>query len=161
VIPQKRIIFLRSEDCSSDNQSDAPVEVWVVPKGASLPPHVESARFCQLQFGYVAANYLKERALLLNRRDYQSDLRKLVIKLRASPKAIALFWGQYLREPSPALQRNLDDVATFMKRHGFGHDRYLTSLERFGGDYRETTPEPQYPDILTVELSERCRGADK
>jgi hypothetical protein len=156
-IPQERIPFLRSGDCVSGELSVAPVEVWVVPKGSALPPHVESAQFCQLRFGYVATNALKGRPHLVDQAEYRVALRKLAAGLRAHQKAVALFWGQYLREPNPTLEKSLHDVEIFMRRNGFQSHRYYTELDRFGGDYRERTPEPQYPDILTVDITERCR----
>jgi hypothetical protein len=156
-ISQERIPFIRAEDCNVDDSPVAPVEMWVVPKGASLPSHVEFAQFCQLRFSYIATNKLKGLPHLLSRREYQMALRKLVTKLRRNPKAIALFRGEYLREPSPVLEKNLRDVSALMERHGLGSDRYLTKFDHFGGDYREGTPEPQYPDIITVEVSARCR----
>ena len=156
-IPYERIPFLRSEDCLSENSSIVPVEVWVVPKGASLPPYVESVRFCQLRFGYVATNKLEGRPYLVSQREYQVALRKLVAKLRRNPKAVALFWGQYIREPSPILEKSLRDILGFMNQYGFERNRYYAELDHYGGDYWESTPEPQYPDILTVEISEKCR----
>ena len=156
-ISRERIPFIRAEDCNVNDSPIAPVEVWVVPKGASLPPHVESVQFCQLRFSYIATNKLKGRPHLLSRREYQMALRNLVAKLRRNPKSVALFWGEYLREPSPMLEKNLRDLSALMEQQGFGGERYLTKFNHFGGDYQEGTPEPQYPDITTVEVSARCR----
>ncbi|HEY0100907.1 MAG TPA: hypothetical protein VGB76_18310 [Pyrinomonadaceae bacterium] len=155
--PQERIPFIRSEACRIEGSTVAPVEVWVVPKGASLPPHVESVQFCQLRFSEFAWNKLKGRPHLSTRREYQMALRKLVTKLRRNPQAVALFWGQYLRKPGSMLEKNLRDLPAFMEQQGFRRDRYLTKFNHFGGDYLEDTPEPQYPDITTVEVSARCR----
>jgi hypothetical protein len=156
-IPSERIPFLRSEDCVSEDSSIAPVEVWVVPKGASLPPYVESLQSCQLRFSHVAENKLGWRPYLVSEHQYQVALRKVVAKLRRNPKAVALFWGQYIREPSAILEKSLRDISGFMNQYGFERNRYYTEIDRFGGDYLEGTKEPQYPDIVTVEISEGCR----
>ena len=41
--PPERVIFLRSENCLSlKDQSRPATEIWAVPEGASLPPHIEA-----------------------------------------------------------------------------------------------------------------------
>jgi hypothetical protein len=38
----EQVIFLRSEDCLSKYPSTTATEIWAIPEGASLPPHVEA-----------------------------------------------------------------------------------------------------------------------
>jgi hypothetical protein len=138
----------------------APVELWALPKAVSPPPFVESMKFCQLNFNYLAGNQLKgSRPHLIKQREYTSALLKLVAKLRANPKSLGLIWGHFLRERTPIMEQHLDDVHTFMERHKIPQNRYVVRLSQFGGDFSPSTPEPEYPDVDVVYLSQQCKRA--
>src|SRR6266403_2160445 len=50
---RERILFLRAEDCLGKNPTIAVTEFWAVPKGATLPPSVQSIKSSQARFEVV------------------------------------------------------------------------------------------------------------
>lgn len=156
----ERTVVLRSTDCLGSDPAVSPVELWALPKGVSEPASVESMKFCQLKFNYLAGNQLKgNRPHLVKQREYESALLKLVAMLRANPKALGLIWGYFLRERTPIMEQRLRDVHLFMERHNVSQNRYVARLSQFGGDFYPSTPEPKYPDIDVVYLSRQCKRA--
>jgi hypothetical protein len=154
----ERTLVLRGTDCLGQNATVAPVELWALPKGVSPPPFVESIKFCQLKFDYLAWNQLKGgRPHLIKQREYESALLKLVAKLRANPRALGLIWTYFLREHVPTKEQHLRDVDLFMKSHKIPQSRYVVRQSQFGGDFDPSTPEPEYPDVDVVYLSGPCK----
>lgn len=156
--PPERTLILRSTDCLGNDSSVVPTELWALPNGAEPPPSSESMKFCQLKLDYLALNHLKgHRPQLIKRREYNSALRKLVVKLRANPNSLGLIQGYFLREPNPKIEQNSRDFQSFMERHNIQQSRYVVRLSQFGGDFYQSTPEPNYPDVNLVYLDKFCK----
>jgi hypothetical protein len=155
----ERTLVLRSTDCLGKESPIAPVELWALPRGVSPPPFVESMKFCQLNFDYLADNQLEgSRPRLIRQREYESALRRLVAKLRANPKALGLIWGFFLRGRTPIMEQHLRAVHSVMERHNIPQSRYVVRLSQFGGDFHPSTPEPKYPDVDVVYLTRQCKS---
>lgn len=147
----ERVVFLRSEDClSSDNQSEPVTEIWAIPEGASLPPHVEdftSNRIRRTPLGKEQSN----RGV----RDYKTALQKLIQDLRANPSAVGVIFGYFLERPNPALQRRLREVTRTLEQSGLPRERYLVRPKAWDDEVSAYPPdsEPQYPSVFTVEVA--------
>jgi hypothetical protein len=152
-----RIIYLRSGDCLSSKKSAEPVtEVWVIPEGASLPSHVESATGSQ-----VRRTSLGKEEVNRGVRDYRIALRKLIRDLQTKPTAVGVVFGFFLDHPSQALQRRLREVTRTLKRSGLPPNRYLVRPMGWNDEVSTYPPdkEPSYPCLFLVEITKPSQGA--
>ena len=147
----ERILLLRSADCLSSNPAVAATEYWVIHKDGVLPPHVESVKSCQVNFGSLGYRGA-------NAHDYIAALHELPKSLRADPGRFGIVLGYYLKRPSRILKQRLNEAKRFLERSGLPQNRYMISLKPWTGEYRidPPEPEPKYPDISIVEISEKC-----
>lgn len=149
--PPEQVIFLRSEDClASDNQSEPITEVWAIPEGASLPPHVEALRSDQIR-----RISLGERPANRGVRDYRAALQRLIRDLRANPASVGVVFGYFLEYPSPVLRRRLREVTRILEQSGLPRDRYLVCPKPWDDEASTIPPdsEPQYPSVFVVEVA--------
>lgn len=147
--PPQRVVYLRAEDCLSPTDP-AVTEVWAVPQGSPLPPHVEAFTSDQVRLtplGRVRAN----RGV----RDYRAALRQLIRDLRANPAAVGVVFGYFLERPSPALRGRLREVERTLERSGLAHERYLVRLKAWDDEVSTYPPdsEPKYPSLFVVEIA--------
>src|ERR1041385_2830626 len=153
----QQVIFLRSEDCLSAREPTRPAtEVWAIPEGAPLPPHVEA-----LKSDEAKVVSLGERPANGGVRDYRSAVLKLIDSLRANPASKGVVFGYFLRRPSPPLERRLREVARMLERSGLPPDRYLVRPLGWN-DEVSTYPsdsEPRYPSVFIVEVAKRKDSA--
>ncbi len=149
-VPEK-VLFIRSGDCPSSKPSATPaVEVWTVPKGAALPPRIETLTFNQINLvslGKIPAN----RGV----RDYRVAVRKLVERLKERPESVGVVVGYYLDRPSGLLRRRLKEVGAFLKHSGLAPNRYIVRQQAWDDEVSTYPPdtEPQYPDVFLVEMT--------
>jgi hypothetical protein len=149
-VPEK-VYFIRSDDCPSSKSSSAPaVEVWAVPKGAALPPRVETLTFNQIKvvpLGKIPAN----RGV----RDYRAAVRKLVKDLKENPKSFGVVVGYYLERPSGMLRRRLKDADALLKHSGLPPNRYMVRQQAWADEVSTYPPdtEPRYPNVFLVEMT--------
>jgi hypothetical protein len=149
-VPEK-VFFIRSEDClSSKPSSTLAVEVWAVPKGAALPPRIETLTFNQIRvvsLGKIPAN----RGV----RDYGTAVRKLVDSLKETPESIGVVVGYYLERPSRMLRRRLKEASALLQHSGLPPNRYIVRPQGWYDEVSVNPPdtEPQYPDVFLVEMT--------
>lgn len=147
----ERVIFLRSEDClSSKYPSRLATEIWAIPEGASLPPHVEA-----LKSNQVRLISLGERPANRGVRDYRTASQKLIQDLRANPASVGVIFGYFLERPSPILRRRLREVSRILEQSGLPRERYLVRLKSWNDEVSTYPPdsEPQYPSVFVVEVA--------
>lgn len=152
--PPERVIFLRSEDCpSSENQSEPVTEIWAIPEGTSLPPHIEALRSNQIRLASLG-----ERPANRGVRDYRTALQRLIRNLRANPTSVGVVFGYYLERPSPILRRRLREVTRILEQSGLPRDRYLVRPVAWNDEASTIPPdsEPQYPSVFVVEVTRDC-----
>ncbi len=155
----ERVIFLRSEDClSSENQSEPITEIWAIPEGASLPPHVEALQSNQaslIPFGKRPAN----RGV----RDYRTAVGALIKNLRANPTSKGVVFGYFLKRPSAMLQRRLREVRRILEQSGLPPDRYLVRPIGWNDEVSTYPPdsEPRYPSVFVVKVAKGNASARK
>lgn len=148
--PPDRVLFLRSEDClSSENRSKPVTEIWAIPEGASLPPHVEA-----LKSNQVRLVSLGKRPANRGVRDYRSALQRLIRDLRANPTSAGVVFGYFLERPSPVLHRRLREVTRILKQSGLPRDRYLVRPVPWNDEASTIPPdsEPAYPSVFVVQV---------
>lgn len=149
--PPERVVFLRSEDClPSGNQSEPVTEIWALPDGSSLPPHVEA-----LNSNQVRRLPLGNRPANRGVRDYKTALQRLIRDLRANPAAAGMVFGYFLERPSPALRRRLREAASILKRSGLPRDRYLVRPVAWNDEASTIPPdaEPQFPSVFIIQVT--------
>lgn len=148
----ERILLLRSSDCLSTGAAVAATEYWVIHKGGELPSYVESVKSCQVDFGSLGRRGA-------NARDYRAELRRLPQSLKANPDRFGVVLGYYLKRPSRSLKQRLNETQRFLERSGLSRNRYMVSLKPWTGEYEVDPPEPEpkYPDIAIIEVSEECK----
>jgi hypothetical protein len=145
-----RIIYMRSEDCLSPQNSVDPVtEVWLIPEGAALPSHVEAASGSQVKrtsLGKIQVN----RGV----RDYKVALQKLIRDLQARPTVTGVVFGYFLDRPSRILQRRLREVTRTLEKSGLPPSRYLVRPMSWNDEVSTYPPdkEPSYPSLFLVEI---------
>ena len=153
----ERIIYLRSEDClSSQNSAGSVTEVWLIPEGATLPSHVEAATGPQ-----VKRTSLGKQPVNRGVRDYKPALQRLIRELRAKPNATGVVFGYFLNRPSPALQGRLREVTRTFEKSGLPPSRYLVRPMTWN-DEVSTYPrdkEPDYPSLFLIEITKRSLKA--
>jgi hypothetical protein len=146
----ERVLFLRSEDClSSENRSKPVTEIWAIPEGASLPPHVEA-----LKSKHARLVSLGKRPANRGVRDYRTALQRLIRDLRANPTSAGVVFGYFLERPSPVLQRRLREVTRILKQSGLPRDRYLVRPVPWNDEASTIPPdsEPAYPSVFVVQV---------
>lgn len=148
--PPERVLFLRSEDClSSDNQAEPVTEIWTLPQGSTLPPHVEALRSDQIR-----RISLGERPANRGVRDYRAALQRMIQHLRANPASVGVVFGYFLERPSPVLRRRLREVTRILEQSGLPRGRYLVRPDSWNDEASTIPPdsEPQYPSVFVVEV---------
>lgn len=92
----ERVIFLRSEDCLSKYPSRPATEIWTIPEGASVPPHVEALKSNQARLVSLG-----KRAANRGVRDYRRAVGEMIKTLRADPGSrewsLDTFWNGLTR----------------------------------------------------------------
>src|SRR5205085_12154977 len=68
----ERIVYLRSADCAGSDSAISATEFWVIHKGASFPPSVESVKSCQVQY-----NTFGVRGTFKNVRRFRAALQRI------------------------------------------------------------------------------------
>jgi hypothetical protein len=144
----ERVLFLRSEDCLSSEPKPVS-EIWAIPEGASLPPHVEALKSNQVRF-----ISLGKRPADRGVRDYRAALQRLIQDLRANPASAGVVFGYFLERPSPVLRRRLREVTRILEQSGLPRDRYLVRPVAWNDEVSTYPPdsEPQYPTVFVVEV---------
>jgi hypothetical protein len=144
----ERILFLRSLDCLGDNARIAVTEFWAIPKGADLPPSIESIRSSQARLEIVRTeDRIKSAA------GYNAALRELIAKLNAKTEASVVIVGSYYEQPSPALQKNLGKAKRLLQQHGVPPNRFYVRAAPSTGMRDGDESEPKYPNLFVVEIS--------
>ncbi len=148
--PLDRIMFLRSEDCLSRNQSQSVTEVWTIPEMAPLPSNVEAFKSSQVKLIPLGKDPGR-----LGMRDYKRALTKLIQRLRANPRSTGIIVGYTLGKTSPALQRRMREVRRTLQQSGIPSERYLVHLMGWPDEYSEHPPDPEarYPNVSVIEFS--------
>lgn len=148
----ERVLILRSADCPVDDPPHVPVEFWGVPKGAALPPSVESIKLCQAKLEVVASSETVKSS-----RAYRAALNALAVKLSANPELIGVIRGEYNFRPSGSLKRALKESERFLDRTGVSRQRFFVRLKlsaNYNPEYPK--PEPKFPDIFAVRIAQAC-----
>jgi hypothetical protein len=148
--PPDRIMFLRSEDCLSHDESKAATEVWIIPEKGRLPGNVDSFKSSQ-----VKLIPLGRKPGRLGMRDYKTAMSKLIQRLQATPSSTGIVVGYTLGNPSPAILRRTREVRRTLERSGIPIDRYLVHLAGWPDEYSVHPPDPEarYPNVYVIELS--------
>jgi hypothetical protein len=151
----ERIMILRSPDCPVTRPPYVPLEFWGVPKGAALPPSVESAKVCQVR---VEGKDSDEPFKSLQA--YRASLREILAKVRENPGAVAIVRGEYNVRPSTAMKRALGEAERFFGQSGLTRDKYFVRLKPsayYDPEYNRE-PEPKYPSVVAVRIAQDCGG---
>jgi hypothetical protein len=148
------ILYLRSEDCMSSNPLASAGELWVIPRGASLPSSVESVKYCQLLINNVAS-----AASIKSSQDYRAKLKELASKLSDNPRLILIVIGNYYENPRPILKQNLYQARKFFQQSGLPKSQYFVRLQLWTGSYSGNPSEPElrYPNIFVAEILNDCK----
>ena len=146
-----RVVFLRSEDCLSKGSSRGATEIWTLPQGASLPPHVEKLVSNQAERSSLGR---RTADLGLGVREYKKTIDNLIKDLQSNPSSRGLVIGYYAKRPSAVLQRRLREITRTFERSGLPPDRYLVRTLPWNGEGSDSDPEPQYPSVFII------KGAD-
>lgn len=146
---RERISFLRAEDCGN-NSAIAVTEFWAIPKGAALPPSVESIKSSQARLEVV-----RSEDTIKSLRSYRIALRQLISKLRAKPEAAGVVVGSYNENRSLILEKNLRVARRVLEQSGLSRDRYFVRLMPPSGVRSDdkSAPEPKYPNLFVVEIA--------
>jgi|GEM_PF-2294445 len=150
-----RIMILRSPNCPVTRPPYVPLEFWGVPRGAAMPPSVESAKLCQVRFEGVDSG-----KPIRDLQAYRASLREILAKVRANPEAVAIVRGEYNIRPSASMKRALKEAESFFGRSGLPRSRYFVRLKPsayYDPDYNRE-PEPKYPSVVAVEIAPNCNG---
>jgi hypothetical protein len=148
----ERILFLRSEDCLANNSRIAVTEFWAIPKGADVPRSVESIRSSQARLEVVRTEDTIKSAA-----DYNAALRELIAKSSAKPEASVVIVGAYYKQPSSALKKNLHKAKRLLEKHGVPPNRVYVRAAPSSGIREGDEPEPKYPNLFVVEISDSAR----
>jgi hypothetical protein len=149
-IPE-RVMFLRAEDCLSSKDPSRPAtEIWAIPEGSSLPPHVEALKSNQARLVSLGKKQANRGV-----RDYKSAVGDLIKNLRANPTSRGVVFGYFLQRPSPTLQRRLREVTRILEQSGLPPDRYLVRPMVWNDEVSTNPPdsEPKYPSVFVIESS--------
>lgn len=145
----ERVIFLRSEDCLSKYPSRPATEIWTIPEGASVPPHVEALKSNQARLVSLG-----KRAANRGVRDYRRAVGEMIKTLRADPGSRGVVFGYFLERLNPVLTRRLREVTKILEQSGLSSDRYLVRPMGWNDEVSTYPPdsEPQYPSVFVVEV---------
>jgi hypothetical protein len=147
-----QIMILRSADCPVTHPPYVPLEFWGVPKGAALPPSVESVKLCQIKVESIGSEENLKTNLSFN-----EALRKLESGLRANPEAVGIIRGYYNNRPSRIMRHNIREAQRILGQSGLSRNRYFIRLIPSAGyDSSYPEPEPKYPDISIVRIKRDC-----
>ncbi len=146
----ERILFLRSEDCLGSDPAVAATELWAVPKGAALPPFVESIKSSHTHLEILGTKDL----LAAGTRNYRLAVRELTTKLRTAPEAMGVVVGYYYKNPSLMMRRRLREVRKMLEQSGLRQDRYFVRFIPWPGERSIDPPEaePKYPSVFVVKV---------
>lgn len=150
-----RIMILRSPDCPVTHPPYVPLEFWGVPRGAALPPSVESAKLCQVRVEGVDSD-----EPIRSLQAYRASLREILAKVRANPEAVAIVRGEYNVRPSASMKRALREAERFFERSGLPGNKYYVRMKPsayYDPDY-DREPEPKYPSVVAVRIALNCSG---
>ncbi len=153
------VVFLRSEDCLGSNPDVAVAELWSVPRGARLPPHVEAIVSCRLHTSFLGTKPRRTEELPFEGAvNYRVALRQLIAELRAKPNAVGVVYGYVLERPSSVIRRRIAEAQRILEQSGLPSNRYLVRLRYWDGEYGIDPPDPKplYPSVYLVEVSESC-----
>lgn len=148
-----RIMILRSPDCPVTYPPYVPLEFWGVPKGAALPPSVESAKLCQIRVEGVDSDQPVKSL-----QAYRASLSEILAKVRENPGTVAIVRGEYNVRPSVSMRRALREAEKFFGRSGLPRDRYFVRLKPsayYDPEYNHE-PEPKYPSVIAVRIAQDC-----
>jgi len=151
----ERMLFLRSEDCLGSDPAVSATELWAVPKGAALPPFVESIKSSHAHLEILGTKDL----LAAGTRNYRLAVKELTTKLRAAPEAVGVVVGYYYKNPSLVMKRRLREVRKILDQSGLRQDRYFVRFVPWPGERSDDRPEPEprYPSVFVVKV-ERDRA---
>jgi hypothetical protein len=158
-LPSRNIFLLRSEDCLGSNPDVAATELWSIPAGATLPPHVESIAPCQFHTTLLGTRSRRtEESPFEGAANYRTTLRQLITELRAKPNAVGVVYGYVLDRPSSAIRRRIIESQRILERRGLPSNRFLVRLRNWDGEYSISPPDPKpiYPSVHLVEVFENC-----
>lgn len=144
-----RILFLRSKGCLGSTRVIATTEFWVIPKGATLPPSVESRKSSQVRIDSFGM-----KGLIGNSRTFKVALQKLPAKLRINQEAIGVVVGYYYNQPSKAMKQRIVAAQKILERSRVPPDRYFVRLTPWTGEQAVDPPDPEsnYPSVFVVEI---------
>ena len=145
------VVFLRSEDCLSKRNWGSATEIWTLPEGASLPPHVEKLVYSQAERSEFGERTTDQG---LGVREYQKVIHNLINDLQKNPTSRGLVIGYYLKRPSTVLQRRLTEIRRTLTRSGLPPDRYLVRTLPWNGEGSDSDPEPRYPTIFIIKSAD-------
>lgn len=149
----ERVMILRSPDCPITHPPYVPVEFWGVPRGAALPPAVESVRLCQIK---VSGTSWLDRTNK-NFQRYKLALKETLKEWRDDSSVIIGVYGSYYVRPSPSMVRGLREAKAFFRRHGLPLDKYFVRLKP-SSSYDSNYPysEPRFPNLVLVRVAREC-----
>ena len=150
-----RIMILRSPECSVPHPPYVPLEFWGVPKGAELPPFVESAKLCQVLLEGRPSDELAK-----TRMAYRQSLKRVVAEARATADAVVIVLGEYNVRPSSSMRRALKEAKSFLKQSRLPENRYFVRIKPsayYDPEY-SAAREPQYPSAVVVRIAQHCGG---
>ena len=146
-----QVVFLRSEDCLSKRSWGSATEIWTLPEGVSLPPHVEKLVYSQAERSEFGERTTDQG---LGVREYQKVIHNLINDLQKNPTSRGLVIGYYLKRPSTVLQRRLTEIRRTLTRSGLPPDRYLVRTLPWNGEGSDSDPEPRYPTIFIIKSAD-------
>jgi hypothetical protein len=151
--PRDRIMILHSPDCPVTHPPYVPLEFWGVPRGATLPPSVESVKLCQVRVEGVDSD-----EPVSNLRAYRASLREILAKVLENPEAVAIVRGEYNVRPSASMRRALKEAERFFGRSGLPRNRYFVRLKpsAYNNPAYNPEPEPNYPTVVAVRIAQNC-----
>lgn len=150
--PPDSVMILRSPDCQVTDPPYVPVEFWGVPKGAPLPPSVESAKLCQINVEGAGPD-----EPVKSLRAFRAALRGILAKVNENSEAVVIVKGEYNLRPTASMRRALREAKRFFARSRLPGDRYFVRLKPsafYDPEYPE--PEARYPDVFAVQITKEC-----
>jgi hypothetical protein len=154
----ERVLFLRSEDCHASDPEVTAAELWSVPKGADLPPHLETVKSCQFRIKFLGTRRhgANEYEGAVN---YRAALRQLITELREKPNAAGVVRGYYLERPTSMMRQTIREAQRLLGQSNLTKNRYLVRFEgwsEYVSVYPRPDPEPTYPSVYFAEVLEGC-----
>lgn len=144
---RERVLFLRSEDCLSNDPSVTVTEFWALPRGASPPPSADGVKASRTLIEVVRTGDMIKSAT-----DYDTALRELAAKLHAKSEATGVIVGAYYEQTSRALQKNLRHARRILRQNGVPAGRFYVRAAPDPGVHEHGELEPSYPNLFVVEI---------